>query len=500
MTSGPRPTHMHHRIARAARLFVVAALLGVVGASVGSSPAAACSCNDFTTRQVVGEALAIVSGEPVDRWDESIDDRNYNVWAFEVDERWIGDTPAVIEVQAADEENSCGPPAEVVASILRLGWRASNGRYDVSTGCAGHTLSGEVVDRLFGPPELVVEGEPVAVVSADAGGHAAKLVDAGGRALGYLPGDGETHGLAPCPGGEYFAQLRGEPGDEYGMARSFEVALWRYDGWVEIGTVAVESPEPIETAETLVCSKPDGSDVLVVWSTYYDATRVVHGVAAVEPLSAERPIDVAGPDGASFRFRRDQFPRVVDSAGAFDVVWDLGDGWTRSISGRALMSVIPVDDGWDLTVGDRREVSPDTSQSGFRVIRARRDGRATASSEFVPIESLGWASGLSIPPERRVLTGLEPSVPLPLFERTGTAVNAPPAPRTEPASDITDDDIAEPTETTAAAGVEADGAQIVDTDVAGGDDAASWPQWAAGGMLVLVLGGVVLTVQRRGKR
>ena len=154
MTSGPRPTHMHHRIARAARLILVAALRGVLGASVGSSPAAACSCGIGTTRQIVGNALAIVSGEPVDRRHESIDDRGYNVWAFEIDERWVGDTPDVIEVQAEDVDSSCGPPADVVESILRLGWRASNGRFDVSTGCGGHTLSREVVDRLFGPPEL----------------------------------------------------------------------------------------------------------------------------------------------------------------------------------------------------------------------------------------------------------------------------------------------------------------------------------------------------------
>lgn len=470
MTPGPRPTPMQHRIARASRLLLVAALLGVVGASVGSSPAAACSCGIWTTRQIVGDALAIVSGEPVDRWDETIDGRDYHVWAFEVDERWVGDTPDVIEVQAEAGESSCGPPADVVPSILRLGWRTSNGRFDVTTGCGGHTVGRDVLDRLFGPPELLANGEPVAVVSADAGGHAAMLVDADGRALWYLPGEGETHGLAPCPGGEHFVQLRGGPGGEYGTVQSFELATWRYDGWAEVGVVPVESPEPIETAETLVCSEPEGSDVMVVWSTYQDATRVVDGVAVVESLSVERPIDVAGPADASFRFRRGQPPRVAAGATTSDVAWDLGDGWTRTIRGDGLMSVLPVDDGWELTVDDWRETSPDTSEAGFRVIRAGLDGRAVAVIEFVPITSLGWASGLSVPPEHRVLAVVEAAVPPSLFERTGTAV--------------------------APVAQDADVASVV-SNPAEPDDSRSWARWVAGGLLVLIVaGGVVLIVRR----
>ncbi|MDW3212405.1 MAG: hypothetical protein R8G01_00285 [Ilumatobacteraceae bacterium] len=487
---------MLHRIARASRLLVVAALLGVAGASVGSAPAAACSCTLWTARQIVGDALAIVSGEPIDRWDETIDGFDRNVWAFEVDERWVGDTPDVIEIQAEAGESSCGPPAEVGPSILRLGWRASNGRFDVTTGCGAHTVSRDVLDRLFEPPELV-EGEPVAVVSADAGGHAAMLADADGRALGYLPGEGETHGLAPCPGGEHFVQLRGGPGDQHGMVRSFELATWSYDGWTEVGVVPVESPEAIETAETIVCNAPHAGDVVVVWSTYSDATRVVDGVATVEARAPERPIDIVGPDDASFRLVREQPPRVAAGATTSEVVWDLGDGWTRTIRGDDLMSVLAIGDGWELTVDDWRETSPDTSESGFRVIRAGPDGRATATSEFVPIRSLGWTSGLLIPPERRSLDGLEPSVPPPLFVRTGTAVEAPSPTTVEPTrpTDVRESaDAPEPTDTAQAGG----GVDDEPGDRADDDDGMS-PRWISGGLLVLVVAAAGVLLARRGR-
>lgn len=481
---------MQHRIVRAARLTLVAALLGVAGASVGSAPAAACSCTVWTSRQIVGDALAIVSGEPIDRWNETIDGFDHHVWAFEVDERWVGDTPDVIEIQAEAGESSCGPPAEVGPSILRLGWRASNGRFDVTTGCGGHTVGRDVLDRLFGPPELLANGDPVAVVSADAGGHAAMLADANGRALGYLPGEGETHGLAPCPGGERFVQLRGGPGDEHGLVRSFELATWSYDGWTEVGVVPVESPEAIETAETLVCTAPDAGEVLVIWSTYSDATRVVDGVATVEARAPERPIDIGGPDGASFRWAPDRPPRVAAGATTSDIVWDLGDGWTRTVRGDDLMSVLPVDDGWELVVGDWRESSPDSSEPGFRVVRAEPDGRSTAISDFVPIRSLGWTSGLMIPPERRTTAGLPATVPPPLFERTGRLVAAPP-PSTESTAGGDADGTAGPTESAAAI---TNAADIVPAD---DGESASWPRWVAGGLLVLVAAGAIAIAARR---
>lgn len=480
---------MQHRIARATRLVLVAALLGVAGASVGSVPAAACSCGISTTRRIVGNALAIVSGEPIDRWDETIDGFDHHVWAFEVDERWVGDTPDVIEIQAEAGESSCGPPAEVGPSVLRLGWRASNGRFDVTPGCGSHTVSRDVLDRLFGPPELVAGGEPVAVVSADAGGHAAMLVDADGRALGYLPGGGETHGVAPCPGDQHFVQLRGGPGDEHGLIRSFELATWSYDGWTEVDVVPVESPEAIETAETLVCTAPNAGEVLVVWSTYSDATRVVDGVATVEKRTPERRIDIAGPDVASLRFARGQPPRVATEAASFDVVWDLGDGWTRTIRGDGLMSVVAVGDGWELTVDDWRESSPTTSEPGFRVVRAEPDGRATALSDFVPIRSLGWSSGLMIPSERRTTAGLPATVPPPLFERTGRLVDATP-PSTETATGDADA-TSGPTESATAI---TDDADVVP---AGDGESASWPRWVAGGLLVLVTAGAGAIAARR---
>ena len=455
---------MTHRPARVARLLTVSVLLGVFGGSSWTSPVAACSCGLTTTRNLVDRALAIVSGEPVDRWSES-----------------------------------CGPPTELEASILLLGWRASNGRFDVSSGCAGHTLDPTLLDRLFGPPELFPDGEPVAVVSADAGGHAAKLVDAEGRAVRYLPGRGETHGLAPCPGGEHFVQLRGGPGDGNSLLRSFELAIWRYDGWSQVAVYPVESPEAIETSETLVCLRPDGGDVLIVWSAYVGATGV--GDGKVTPV--EFPVGIPGPDGAAFEFQHDRPPQVRNGDEAFDVTWELGDGFTRSIHGDNLMSMSPDPEGWDLTVDDWLDDPGEASRFGVRVVRLGVDGRATTSSDVVPIDSLGWQHGMLIPSERRTTRGVPAQVPPPLFERSGHALASPPAVSAVETSAVETSAVE-----TAAVGTSAVRTSAVPTpsvsesstpDPDPGDDVddGTPARWIAAGFLALVVASGILLVVRR---
>lgn len=453
----------------------------------------------------------IASGAPVDRWSETIGGEDHNVWAFEIDEVWKGQVPLVVELQASAGEDSCGPAVDLEASVVRLEASRREGRYQIATGCYGYTLEPAVADRLFGSPPLFRDGLPLAIVSADAGGHAAAVVDLEGRPIRYLPGDGETHGLAPCPGGDHFVQLRGGTPDEWGLLSSFELAIWRYDGWVELAAHPVSSPEPIETAETLVCTRPDGGDATIVWSTYVDeVTRVVDGMATERSRIPEVPVEVPGPGDASFRLARALGPQVGGGSVASDVVWDLGDGSTWPIEGFDLGSVVATDDGWEIAFAHSRELPSGGWQSGFTTLTVGADGRASAASDFIPFESSGWPTGMVIPSDRRTLDGLDAVVPPPAFERTGELVEPPLEANADDAPDVTTrqsstprsvPDVAQPDVATSVDDVagptgpdDSTTPPRADADVR---DGRTWPRWVAGGILAAAMLAAVALVRRR---
>ena len=79
-------------------LIALAAAGGV--AMPPSGTARACSCVDATELDMLAEAAVVVGGGVRGERREFVDGEDYIVWEFQVDERFRGDTPDVIELEA----------------------------------------------------------------------------------------------------------------------------------------------------------------------------------------------------------------------------------------------------------------------------------------------------------------------------------------------------------------------------------------------------------------
>ncbi len=247
----------------------------------------ACECALMSTVEMLSEQTAVVGGEVVGQWeDQSSTDGDFLVWRFRVDERWRGDTPEVIELQATAYGSSCGDPPTDLDGILLVSYQYPNGRYSVDPGCGPDVVSRDLVTYYFESPTPVTgRGPPAAVVAAEALGHNLVVVDAMGAPLRYLPGDGSTVAVAACPGGNNVVQLRA-PSYPADIEQPVELVVWDTSEWVAGEPIEVMSAFERRFSVTI----QEGFGVTEIAKVFggRDHTTVMHAVRKIAALMKER--------------------------------------------------------------------------------------------------------------------------------------------------------------------------------------------------------------------
>lgn len=501
---GPRSTPM---LGRFVRLAVVALGVGsVVGASIGPGEVHACSCQIPNLATDLERAEVIVSGSAADFREELSGERRFHRrWLVEVDERYRGATPDVIEIVLDTEESSCADTRVSLPQVLLLDHRG-DGTYDLPE-CISMPTEHDLVPFFEAPWPAVADGPPVVIGSATTGDHNLALLDEIGDVVGYLPGDGRTIGLSNCPGDEYFVQLRTASGRTQVTDRwmGVELVRWRFADLVPEQVIELDGSitEMLDgfRAIPVNCRGSDGNDVGIDAAAVLDGEQI-SGVEYVGGsfLASEHVFDqvaafgrviVLGPGELAFVPSEGVIrPPLVDgdNQSGPDIAVDLPDGVPEFAGWDRYQSVRPTATGWEVTV---RQYGDDVDT--FFVVDVTADGSAFLVDRAAGSTSARGPAIVIAPSTRDDLTQLGSRSAGPMFERTGTRIDAqrpiwprvPESASEESAADV----ISEPVESTAP--------ELGTADAV--DDAAAWPQWVAGGMFVLlVLGGVTLAARRRG--
>lgn len=387
--------------------------LAFVGTTLtGSGTARACSCAVPDLVASVLDASVIVTGETIESIDLSPSEQEIDRrFLFRVDQRYRGDTPDVIEVRVDTTLGNCDDTVQSLWSVLMLaspdpdGWYA----YPVcSQGVLEHQLA-PFFDEVW---PLSGSGPPGAIAAVATRDHDLAVLDDVGRPLWYLPGPGPTLGLATCPGGAAFVQLRRTSWNEGPV----ELAVWDTSSWTEVGTLPIETiqlgADPAYPSVPLTCMSADGSTSMVRWDGGYDVIGSV-----VTPREVGDGTLAPHPDGAA----------LLDTGGALAV--------RPAEQGAEIIPVATPDLGW--FPPESIEVTP----TGWRVSRIENrwpaknaivatdiafDGSAShVSTTPIDIPLFGWAAV----PVDAALVGGAPSAaamtPRPLLDRSGVRVEAP---------------------------------------------------------------------------
>lgn len=330
--------HHHHRQHPRALLAAVVVITAVVGVTLARpGTARACECGIESPARSVLDAHTIVRGRTLEYVDlspseEEIDRR----WTYEVDERYRGDTPAVIGVRVQVPLGDCSDTVTRLPPLMLLPAPDAGGvyRYDGCTWEPSPTDLEPFVDDVW---PISGRGPPAAVAAAPTADHTMVVVDADGAPLGYLPSTGPTLALAACPEGTHFLQLRSLSWAGGGVA----LARWRLDTWEEVGVVAVTtSPDlnPTYGGRTLTCSNPSGTSAFLLGP---EPLQIVN--SEVTPAEVESDFLAPGVGGLALTASSSEAVEVrsVDPLVESVVVpVELPYGSARSVTLRA--------DGWQL--------------------------------------------------------------------------------------------------------------------------------------------------------
>lgn len=457
---------------------MITAVVGVTLARPGT--ARACECAIPNPAESVLGAHTIVRGRMLEYVDlspseEEIDRR----WTYEVDERYRGDTPVVIEVRVQVPLGDCSDTVTRLPPLMLLPPPDAGGVYRYS-GCTWRPSLTDLepfVDEVW---PISGRGPPAAVAAVPTADHTMVVVDADGAPLGYLPSIGPTLALAACPEGTHFLQLRSLSWAGGGV----ELARWRLDTWEEVGEVAVAtSPDlsPTGGGRTLTCSNPTGTSAFLLGP---EPLQIVDG--EVTPAAVESDFLAPGVGGLAL---------IASSSEAVEV---------RSVDPSVASVVVPV----ELPYGSARSVTlrADGWQLGSVVLDYPRDvpeyAVATADIALDGTLTVGEPRPIAIPvwPMAAIAVdgaGAVPATatpPTPLLSERGRLIDGPtPTLPTLPAPVATTDPAAT-TEPVATA------APTTAASVASDDD-GSVVGWAVGGGLAaLTLLAVVWAVVRRRTR
>lgn len=439
---------MHHhgqrpRRALLAAAVVITAVVGVTLARPGT--ARACSCEIPNPAESVLGAHTVVRGRVLEYVDlspsgEQIDRR----WTYEVDERYRGDTPAVIEVRVQVPLGDCSDTVTRLPPLMLLPPPDPGGVYRYS-GCTWEPSLTDLepfVDEVW---PISGRGPPAAVAAAPTTDHTMVVVDADGAPLGYLPSTGPTLALAACPEGTHFLQLRSLSWAGGGA----ELARWRLDTWKQVGAVPVPTSsdlDPAGGARTLTCGNPTGTSAFLLGP---EPLQIDDG----EVTPAEVEGDFLAPGAGGFALTSSshgeveihsvdpQFEPVVAPVelpyGSARSVTLLADGW--QLSSIALehprdvpeYAVTPIDIALDgtLTVGEPRPIAvPAWPMAAIAV-----DGAGAVPPAAAPPMPLLGERG-------RLIDGPTPTLATPEATTEPVATAAPTADAPAASDDASDDD------------------------------------------------------------
>ncbi len=387
--------------------------LAFVGTTLtGSGTARACSCDVPDLVASVLDASVIVSGETIESVDLSPGEQEIDRrFLFRVDQRYRGDTPDVIEVRVDTTLGNCDDTVQSLWSVLMLGPPTAQGWYAYpvcSRGVLEHQLA-PLFDQVW---PLTGSGSPGAVAAVATRDHDLVVLDGVGLPLWYLPGPGPTLGLATCPGGAAFIQLRRTSWN----GGPVELAVWDTSSWTEVGTVPIETiqlgADGAYPSVPLTCIAPDGSTSMVRWDGGYDVVG-----SAVTPRDVDDGVLAPYPGGAA----------LLDTGGALAV--------QPAEQGAEIIPVANPDPAWF------PPEAIEVTATGWRVSRIENrwpsknaivatdialDGSATqVSTTPIDLPLFGWAAV----PLDAALVGGAPShaatTPRPLLDRSGVRIEAP---------------------------------------------------------------------------
>lgn len=451
---------------------LVAAIGGTTATASGTAHACSCAVPDLAASLLA--ANVVVHGEQIDAVDvspseEQIDRR----FLFRVDERYRGDTPEVIEVRVVTELGSCDDFVRDLWPVLLLDEPTAEGWYAYPA-CGAQPLVRDLAPFFDEVAPPTGRGPPASIAAVATSDHGLAVLDAEGLPIAYLPGPGTTVGLAMCPGGDSFLQLRRTgPGDA-----PVELAVWRTAGWEVVGTVPVDvialDPALPYQSVPLACAAPDGLTSYIGWERGYDVVG-----NAVIPNESTFTVVAPGPDGYAL-VQGDVGVAVASPDPNAPLVQAEGVErfWSSSIE------VLP--DGWRITSVENR--FPDPPQLVTR--RVGLDGTVSAAlTAEVAVDLFGWAATTIDPSVAAGLTITPGPAPTPLFERSGSLVDAP-APTLPVVASAS-------SPTTAPSVVATEPAGAVDEALGDGGS----PVWIVPAVFVLVglpAGALVVLLRRRG--
>ena len=456
-------------------------MVALVGTTVsGPGTAHACSCAIPDPVAVVSDAHVIVHGETIASVDlspsEARIDRRF---LFRVAERYRGDTPEVIEIRVDTVQDNCDDTVTSLWPVMFLADPTPEGWYAYQP-CAYQPLVSEL-DAFFDEVwPLSGRGPPAAIAAVATRDHDLVVLDAQGVPLQYLPGPGPTLGVAACPGGTAFVQLRQASWD----GGAVELAVWQYAGWAEVGTVVIDAirfdPMVGYPAMPLACLASDGLTSFIGWDSGLDVVG-----SAVTPHQSD--FTVVAPGRAGYELVGDGMGLAVARPGTNEppVPVAVADPFTTS-----MLSIEVTDTGWRVTVLQNRF----PERTALLTIGIGLDGTIDEpSTAFIDVPIHRWTAVPIDPAVASMLTIAPGATPTPLFERSGSVLGAPaPAlpvgtapPSVTPAPSVPATPPAqpsalppsEPTSSVAASGVK---------PAAPDDRGGSTARWAIGGTIALL--------------
>ncbi|MDW3212406.1 MAG: hypothetical protein R8G01_00290 [Ilumatobacteraceae bacterium] len=495
---------------RLARLGAIALLVGAVaGASVGHGAVVACSCSIPDLAADLERARIIVSGQTVDFREEIVDETQIGRrWLVEVDERYRGETPDVLEVVLDTELHSCSDTRVSLPQVMLL-VRRNDGAYELPE-CISTPTESDLVPFFDEPWPATADGPPVAIGKATTGDHDLALVDDAGGVVGYLPGVGRTIGLSNCPGDTHFVQLR----TPTRLTRSLdprtavELVRWRYGEAAPAEVIEIDATitQYLDGGAGIPvnCRGADGNDVGIEAEAVLAGKRVtgieyVGGSFAAsedvfDQVTAFGRVIVLGPGDLAFVPSDGVIrPPLVDGDNESGpaIAVELPDGVPEFTGWENYQSVRPTPAGWEVTV---REYGDHVDT--FFVVDVTVDGEATLVDRAVGTASARGPAIVIASSIRRGLTDLGSTSAAPLFDRSGERIELP-APTLPPVVETA----ATTVERTPTPAQTADAVTDDATPVADADGEAPWARWATAALLVLVvLGAVGFVVRRRATR